>query len=203
MNESVTLRPRFGKILCVLVWLIMAASLIALVIGGDGARLVQYGWGLLLIAFGVWVLFWHPAVRIEPSGVAFVNLLRTRRISWPAIQRIDTKYALTLFTSAGRFSAWAAPAPSRMAASRASKQDFRGLPESTFGAGKSIALGDVPTSDSGLASLYVRRQWEALRDAGHLETGTVDGAGVTSSWHWYTLGILVVLVVATVLGFVL
>jgi hypothetical protein len=200
MNESVTLRPRFGKVLSIAVWLIAAISIVTLVATLDPGRILHFAWGLLLLAFGAWLLFWRPAVIIEPFGVSFVNLLRTRRISWPAIQRIDTKYALTLYTPAGSFSAWAAPAPGRGSLNKASRQDLRGLPESTYGSGGSVAVGDVPTSDSGAASLVVRRHWEELRDAGHLDSGVVEGTGVTTTWHVYSAAVLGVLVVATILG---
>jgi hypothetical protein len=200
MNESVTLRPRFGKVLAIAVWLIALFSLVTLVIEGNPDHLLRYTWGLLLIAFGAWLLFWNPAVTISASGVDFVNLLRTRHITWPAIQRIDTKYSLVLYTAAGNFSAWAAPAPSRVAANRASKQDLRGLPESTYGAGNSVSLGDIPTSESGLAGYHVRRQWEALRDAGHLDSGVVEGTGVTTTWHVASAIVLGVLLVATAIG---
>ena len=200
MNESVTLRPRFGKVLCISVWVIMAVVLVSLIATLDGERILRFTPGLLLIAFGAWLLFWRPAVRVEPFGVEFINLLRTRTISWPAIQRIDTKYALTLYTTGGKFSAWAAPAPGRGTLNRANKQDLRGLPESTYGPGNSVALGDVPSSESGAASLVVRRQWEALRDAGHLESGAVEGTGVTTTWHYYSAAALAVLIIASVLG---
>lgn len=200
MNESVTLRPRFGKVLAIAVWLIVVFSLVTLVIEGNIEHLLRFTWGLLLIALGAWLLFWRPAVTISTAGVDFINLLRTRHITWPAIQRVDTKYSLTLYTTAGKFSAWAAPAPSRVSAARASKQDLRGLPESTYGAGNSVALGDIPSSDSGLAGYHVRRQWEALRDAGHLDSGVVEGSGVTTTWHRFSAIALGVLVIATALG---
>ena len=200
MNESVTLRPRFGKVLCFIVWLIMLITLVSLIATLDGGRILRYTPGLLLIAFGAWLLFWRPAVTVEPFGVEFINLLRTRVISWPAIQRIDTKYALTLYTSAGKYTAWAAPAPGRAQLNKASRQDLRGLPESTYGPGNSVSLGDVPTSESGAASLVVRQQWERLRDEGHLDSGVVEGSGVVTKWHYYSAAALVVLIIATVLG---
>jgi hypothetical protein len=200
VNESVTLRPRFGKVLCVCVWVIMAVTAVSLIATLDVERILRYSPGLLLIAFGAWLLFWRPAVKVEPYGVELINLLRTRSISWPAIQRIDTKYALTLFTSGGKFTAWAAPSPGRATLNKATRQDLRGLPESSYGPGNTVAIGDVPTSESGAASLLVRRQWEWLRDEGHLESGAVEGSGVKTTWHYYSAAALVILIVAAILG---
>ncbi|MHB1171348.1 MAG: PH domain-containing protein [Lacisediminihabitans sp.] len=203
MNDSVTLRPRFGKVLVVLVCLIVVTSIGSFVAAANWVGLAKYSWVLLLLGFLSWVAFWAPAVVIGVSEVDIVNLLRTHRITWPSIRRIDTKYALTLYTTAGKVTAWAAPAPGRMATIRVSKQDFRGLPESTYGAGHSIALGDIPSSDSGLASLHVRRRWEQLRDAGHLDGAAVDGTGVVTTWHWTTIAIGGALLLSSVLGIVL
>jgi hypothetical protein len=200
VDQPVTLRPRFGQVLSVLVWLIAVVSAVTLVAQGNWLATARYSPGIALIAFGTWVLFWHPAVRVDDSGIDFVNLIRTRHITWPSVQRVETKYSLTIYTTAGRFSAWAAPAPSRVSVGRATAADLRGLPETTYGAGNSVALGDVPTSDSGLAGYHVRRKWEALRDAGRLESNAVEGTGVMTTWHLYTILMLAALIIGTVLG---
>jgi hypothetical protein len=196
--HNTTLRPRFSRVLTVLVWVIVACALGAFVFTGNVAELGRAVAPLLLLAYLTWMMFWKPSVTVGPAGVEFVNLLRTHRITWPAINRIDTKYALTLYTPTGRFVAWSAPAPSRLAVMRASKQDMRGLPESTYGAENRIGIGDIPSSDSGLASLHVRRHWEHYRDAGLL--GEVEGTGVVTTWHRVPMVILAVLVVAVVLS---
>jgi len=198
---NVTLRPRFSRVLTIAVWAIIAASLVSFAAVGDVEGLARYAWPLLLVGFASWVAFWQPRVTISPAGVEFVNLIRTRRITWPAIARIDTKYALTLYTDTTKYSAWAAPAPGRHAAAKLSKTETVGLPESTYGAEDRIGLGDIPTSDSGLAGYYIRRQWEQYREAGLLDR--VDGIGVVTTWHRATVIVLVALLVATVLGIVL
>jgi hypothetical protein len=48
--------------------------------------------------------------------------------------------------------------------------------------------------------LHVRRQWEALREAGYLESGLVEGAGVVTTWHRGTLIALAALALATLIG---
>lgn len=197
-DSTTTIRPRFGRFLTVLVGVIVVIALGALLISGDFAGLIRGGAALALLGFVTWMLFWTPRVSIGPAGVEFVNLIRTHRVTWPAIQRIDTKYALTLFTPQGKFVAWAAPAPGRLAASRAVKHEFQGLPESTYGAERRIGIGDLPSSDSGLAGFYVRRQWEQYREAGLLDR--IDGTGVVTTWHWPTIAIFGALAVATAAG---
>ena len=200
MTETITLRSRLGKALTIVVWLIIAAGLVSFVAAGDVAGLIRYVWLMLLIAWATYVLFWSPAVTVDPAGVVIRNLIREHRITWPAIQRVDTRFALELFTEKGKFTAWAAPAPSRSATQRAAKEELVGLPESTYGAGGSIRPGDMPGSLSGQASLLVRMRWDALRDAGHLD-GAVEGTGVVTRWLWLNIGLLAALVVATLLSF--
>jgi hypothetical protein len=181
-QDSTTLRSRFGIVLVIVMWLILAAVLISMVVGLQLLELARYAPLLLLIGYVLWILLWSPSVTIAPSGVTVRNLLRSHAVSWPAIQRIDTRFSLTLYTTAGRIPAWSAPAPSRFAALRLSRSDVgRSLPESTYLAG-SIRPGDIPQSDSGLAALYVRRYWEQLRDEGYLESGVVEGSGVVTTW---------------------
>lgn len=195
-EESKTLRSRFGLVITVLVWAVCAVAVVTMVVTGRWADLARYGALAVLVGYVVWLLFWSPSVTIAPSGVEVRNLLRVHDVSWPAIQNIDTKYALTLMTRARKVVAWAAPAPSRYATMRATKADASGLPESTFMLG-SVRPGDIPSSDSGLAALYVRRYWEELRDAGHLDSGAVEGTGVKTRWLGREAAALIALAIIT------
>ncbi|MFC4241908.1 PH domain-containing protein [Gryllotalpicola reticulitermitis] len=198
MNESVVLRPRFGIVITCLVWAVVVVCCIALFVQGDGFGALRYLPLFLLAGYLCWMLFWSPAVRIGTAGVVLRNIARSRDVSWAAIRDVDTKYTLTLDTPAGRLSAWAAPAPSRFAGMRAAKAELGHLPESTYGPGNSVRLGDIPSSDSGLAALHVRRQWERLRDAGALTAAPLEGTGVTTHWHRVELIVLGALVLASV-----
>lgn len=224
-EESKTLRARFGLVLTVLVWCVCAAALVTMVVTGRWLDLARFGLVAGLAAYVMWLLFWSPSVTISPRGVEVRNLLRVHDVSWPAIQNIDTKYALTLITASRKVVAWAAPAPSRYATMRATGQsalahremsvqggftagdalvdrpnervrrgDLQGLPASTFYDG-SIRPSDIPTSDSGLAALYVRRYWEELRDAGHLSSGAIEGTGVKTRWLRREAAVLVALAI--------
>jgi hypothetical protein len=200
VNEPVVLRPRFGLVLCFIVWAIIIVCVVSLFVQGDPVGVLRFMPAFLLAAWVCWMLFWAPAVQIDDSGVSLVNIVRTIRVTWPAIAAVETKYTLTIRTASGKYSAWAAPAPSRFSSFRASRQDLSHLPETTYGPGNSVAIGDIPSSDSGLAALRVRQRWEQLRAAGHLDAGRVEGTGVATTWHRTQLLVLAVLVVLTVAG---
>jgi hypothetical protein len=198
--QPVTLRSRFGIALTVTVWAICLIVLITLGTDSGLSGDLRHGPAVLLVAYAAWMVFWAPAITIDPGGVSLRNIARTHHITWPAIQRIDTKYALTLFAGGRKFSAWAAPAPSRFSMMNARKQELHSLPESTYGPGMSIGLGDLPKSDSGVAAYHVRFQWEALRDAGHLDSGVVEGTGVRTTVHRRQLIVLAALLALTLVA---
>lgn len=200
MTQPVVLRPRFGLILCILVWAIVAVCIVSLIALGDAGTALRYTPAFLLAAFGCWLLFWMPAVGVDAAGVTLVNLARTVRITWPAIIDVDTKYSLTIRTRDAKFTAWAAPGPSRITTYRAAKSDVAHLPDSTYGAGGSVRIGDIPSSDSGLAALNIRRYWDELRRDGQLDAATIDGTGVVTTLHTWQLIVLGALVVATAVG---
>ena len=176
-------QPRFGRWLCLAIWALSGYGLaIAVQADGLGAVIRQGSW-LGLAAVLVWALFWRPRVTVDDGGVHLVNVLRTIDVPWPAIQRIDTKWALTLITAYGAFTAWAAPAPGGLAVARMNPADRRELPESAFGLGGSIRPGDLPGTPSGAAAAVVRRRWEELRDAGYLDEPRLEFVAVPVRWH--------------------
>lgn len=197
-QESRTLRPRSGYALVIVVWAIGLSVVVTLVAQGAYLALLQYLPLVALGAYVAWLLFWSPSVTISPAGVSIRNLLRVHEVSWPAIQLVDTRWALNLRTARGRITAWSAPAPSRLTVLRTAPAEVRGLPKSTYGP-EGIRPGDIPSSRSGLAALYVRRYWEQLRDAGFLDSGALEGTGVTTRWLTVETVTLAALVVLTVL----
>ncbi len=104
------------------------ALVVVLVTDGAGGLLAYAPW-LLLPAAVVWAVFWNPRVVVDDSGLTLVNVLRTVRLPWPAIQDVDTRWALKLHTAYGTFGAWAAPSAGRYASRGISPNDIRHLPE--------------------------------------------------------------------------
>jgi hypothetical protein len=194
-------RPTFGRWLTGAIWVACAVALIAAVVATGWGAALLLPW-LLLLAGAVWAAFWNPRVVVDDGGVHLVNVTRTIDVPWPAVQAVDTKWALTLRTAYGSFTAWAAPAPGGVATARLSLREARSLPESSYGTGHSIRPGDHPGTASGAAALVVRRRWEELRDAGFLDDPRLEHAQVPIRWHWQILGtgaVLVVLAALTVL----
>lgn len=185
VSQPSVFRPLFGRVLAgAIVGLCLLGLVGTLLYDGVSAFWSIAPW-LALVALLVWAAYWQPQVTVDDAGVHVVNVLRTVDLPWPAIQRIDTKWALTLVTAYGSYTAWAAPAPGGIATARAaSRSSLKGLPESTYGPGGSVRPGDVPTSPSGAAAAAVRRRWEELRDAGHLNDPRLEFEHVPVRWHW-------------------
>ena len=216
LPETTVLRPTSSKVLTVVIGLFAAVGLFSFVFRGEWRDAIGFTPLAAAVVYVCWLLFWYPSVTVEPSGVQVRNPLRTFQVSWPAIVRIDTRYALTLFTKTTRkIVAWSAPSPSRYAGINTVRPDLSGLNPNVGqklvdadNYGKiaptgddrpgTVKLGDVPRSESGLAALHVRRAWAALRDAGYLDSGVLEGSGVVTHWNAVALGVGGILIV---LGF--
>mgnify|MGYP006171753579 CR=1 FL=1 len=169
MTDSVKVAPRFGRILTVVVGVVGVAMIVSGWSGGPGAVLRTIAPVTLLVA-ATWAAFWRPAVIVDQDAVTVRNVFSTEVIPFENIRRIDTRYALTLETTSGKVSAWAAPAPGRHRVLTAGRTEANYLPESTYLAG-TVRPGDLITSDSGVAAAVIRRRWEELRGEGSIGDG--------------------------------
>ena len=195
----VVLRARSAPWLTGIVWLIAAVSAGSALLTHGGTGLLQ-SWPLLAAAYVAWWLAWFPAVVISDEGVRLRNPIRTIDVPWYALVTVDTKYALTLVTASGRYSAWSAPAPGLFAIQRAQPDHIRGLPETTYGPAGSVRPGDLATSDSGTAAYHVRQRWSALLASGAVEPGMAEASRARVSVNWTVLAVGAVLVAAAVLA---
>jgi hypothetical protein len=198
--QPASFRPAFGRVLTIIVAGIAALSLAGFFLAGDVLGALRYGWWAVLLAVLAVVLFWIPRVDVFEHAVIVRNPLNTWRIPWQAIQIVDTKYALTLTTPAGRIEAWAAPASGRFTVFTLNPEDTR-VSESARIAG-SIRPGDTLSSESGAAANHIRRHWEELRDDGLLD-GPLEPGALGRTWHPVTITVLGVLGTLGVLGLVL
>lgn len=201
MAETITLRPLLGKILSIATAGVIVVCLSALIVQDQPAALLRYTLPLVTLGYLVWMAFWAPDLEISDGGVRMRNVFHTVTLAWPAIERIDTKYALTLYTRYGRFVAWVAPAAGRHQMLRSHTEDLRGLPESTFMAG-TVGLGDMPNSVSGDAAAIIRRRWDGLRDAGHLDAPVLDPDLHPSLLHRGRIAVLAALLAASAVCFI-
>lgn len=193
-------RPTFGRVMCIAMALIAGAGLAGFIAIGDWSGLVRYGWALLLVAALCFALFWIPRVDVAEHEVTIVNVFSTLHIPWPAIQNVDTKFALTLYTPTGRVTAWASPAPGRYASQVSRTWDTR---LAAKGLGANPRPGDLLSTASGAAAFMIRTHWEELREDGHLDDPVVEGGELRRDIHWVTIGVLGALLLACVLGVLL
>lgn len=194
--QPASFRPAFGRVLTIAMGLVAALGLAGLVVSGDIENPLRGGvWFVLLIAVTI-ALYWVPRVDVLEDEVIVRNPLSTWHVPWPEIQRIDTKWALTLLTNRVRIEAWAAPASGRFTVFTLGPDDTR-VTETARLAG-SIRPGDTLSSQSGAAAHHIRRHWENLRDDGLLDVQAEAGA-LRREWHWRTIAVLSTL---TVLGLV-
>ena len=194
-----TFRPAFGRVLSIIVVAIAVAGVAGFVVTGDLVGLLRYGWGLGLLGAAAVALFWLPSLAVAEHEVTVRNVFSTLHVPWTAIERIDTKYALTLYIPGGKVTAWASPAPSRYAGQVSSSRDT-GLPGR--GLGGSIRPGDLLNTASGAAAYVIRNHWDQLRDDGRLENAVIEDGSLRRVWHWPTMIVLGALTIATVAGIV-
>jgi hypothetical protein len=134
-----------------------------------------------LAALTAWAVFWAPKVTIGQDGLDIRNVLASHQVPWAAITRIDTKWALTLYTDQGKVTAFAAPAPGSLRPLRnSSPGDVKHLPESSFDALGSVRPGDLPGTASGDLAWVVRERWEKVRDT--VPTGKASGQRASRRW---------------------
>lgn len=199
-TESFHYRPLFGRILAGVVVAICLGGLVSLAVLGDWANLVRTVWPLAFLCLLVGALFWRPMIRIEEHRVTVVNVFRTIEVPWPAIERIDTRFTLTLYTPGRKVPVWAAPGPGLRGAVAIDRADVRNLTESAYGPGRSVRPGDAVSTSSGQVAFVLRQRWEALQDAGHLESGTVEEDSLRVVTHWGTIIALALSLVASVVS---
>jgi hypothetical protein len=198
-SQEVRFRPLFGRILTVVVVAVCAAGLVGAALSGDPETIARTAPATLLLAVACWALFWRPGMSVRTEGVEVVNILRTWSIAWPAIESLDTRFALTIRAAGRRISVWAAPAPGVRGATSVHRNDVANLREGAY-AGDAVRPGDAANTPSGQAAEIVRTRWESLRDAGHLASGAVEPGSVRATWHVATIVVLAALVTATLLG---
>ncbi|MET0866143.1 MAG: PH domain-containing protein [Nakamurella sp.] len=200
---STVYRPGASRVLAGAIITIGVLGVLALTWDAGIPGLLRYGWWIAGPAIAAWALFWNPRIEVDDSGVLLVNVFRSIRLPWPSIQAVDTKWALTLTTAYGTFSAWAAPAPGRHGSRVVSPSELKHLPRSSFSAEGTLRAGDAVNTPSGQAALAIRQHWEALRDAGHLDNPQLEFDHPPVHWHARTIAVLAGVLVLGVAGLVI
>lgn len=186
---------RFNQVLAVVVWLFCGGAVAAVFASGLGDS-AEYLPLIAFVAYLTWAGLWRPAVRIDEHAVTIVNVLSTVTVPWPALIAVETRYALTLVTPNGRYTATAAPAPGRLATAL-SRRDLTRVAAHT-GPDGSMRPGDLPNTDSGAAAYLVRDYWERLVTAERIELGVADTTPVARRRHWVVIALGCALLLASV-----
>ncbi|WP_445153798.1 PH domain-containing protein [Arthrobacter sp. Hor0625] len=174
-------KARTNKWFAWLAWAVAAVGLVVTVASAGVAALPTTA-PLLLLALLGWQFFWMPAVAVHDGGVTLENPFRSVLVPWAALVHVDTRYALTLVTAERSYAAWAAPAPGIWGGRNARPEDLHGLPDTSYGPGRSVRPGDLKTTDSGQAAQLVRTRWRDLVESGSLDTGHGAAAQVRPRW---------------------
>lgn len=193
MPEPVVIRPRGGQILA---WAAIGAcgvGLFLMVITDGPQSLVLWSWPLLLVAWLAWLLYVHPYVSVTDGFVEIGNPFRTHRVPWGDIGDVESRYAFTVVTAAGRrIRSWAAPAPGiRQAVSTRREEVARSL-----GDEDTRRPSDAEGTPSGDVSDLVRRRSQAYRRAG----GSSSTGGTATTLNIAQIAVTAVLLAATVLS---
>ncbi|MEN9854377.1 MAG: hypothetical protein RLZ30_486 [Actinomycetota bacterium] len=184
-----------GKAICLVVCFVVALGLINTVfLAPIQENFESFAFSALLI-YLAWLLFWQPHIEVSEQGVIIVNLLRTHQIPWGQIVRIDTRWALEIFTEKRKYTAWSAPAPGRHTSMLASRDQGEHLPKSSYVAG-TVRPGDLVNTDSGSAAARIRALWEQKKDQ-------VTTAEEQTSWSKAKLIVLFVLLAANAASFLI
>lgn len=192
-------RPRTGIILAIVLYALALAGLaVALLSGLNGREILLTLPVLAFLAYCGYWLFGYPEVVVDDDGITLVNPSRTIRVPWVALVTVETKFALTLITANGRYSAWAAPAPGVIGTFRGKREDALNLPGSSYGAAGSLRPGDLKRSDSGAAAYLVRARWAGLVDAGKIDVEQTESARADIKINWLRIAIAAVLLAAVV-----
>lgn len=185
-QESV-LAPRFTRVISVLLVIICVTVEVALVAFGDVSVLLRATPAVAFVAFGSYVFFWAPLLRINPTEIEIVNPLRTQKIGWRAITDISTRWNLTVVTGGRSIEAWAAPSRGPWASVGRLHRDAFGRP--------SLRTADTGRAASapGLNEIVVD-QWTLYREDAEA------GDHVRTVWHRPTVIALVTLAILAVIG---
>lgn len=194
-GSTASFHSRFNRVLAVFVWVLCATALVAVIVADDARNLSLLPF-VALATLLAWSGLWRVAITVDDNLIEVRNAFSTAIVPWAALIQVDTKYALTLVTPHGSYSSTAAPAPSRLTL-LLSRRDAAAVPQDVAVEGR-VRPGDIPSTDSGAASILVRRRWQQLRDEGRIELGVADRTPVLRHWHWTTIILSAALLVAGV-----
>lgn len=190
MNE--VYRSTFGRVMTVVAGVLALAVLVWMMAVGEADAAGPTAPWLALFVLAVWAAFWRPCIKVSDGGVRLVNVTRTVDLPWPSVQSVTTRWALTLGTEYGTFTAWAAPAPSARSTVLTVRAFEKHAPRKA--GAEPPRASELLTTDSGAAADLVKRRWERLVEGGHLADARLERDRPVVRWHVGTLALALALV---------
>lgn len=167
MDQPDVFRPRSSYVYAVLAWFLLGGLLWADSLTADGARIasnILLGSGL---AYGVYLLFIRPRVRVFEDGIEIRNPVSDHRIGWQDVQFIDSKFTMSVRVEDRTIHAWAAPAQGRYHSRTVHPSDAKHL---RVREGSLIPAGDLPRAHSGVAAHLARIRFERFNGDHTMQT---------------------------------
>lgn len=187
-------RPRGSRLIAATIAVLSLIGVFATVAAAD-----PQGWRsiapLLLIAYLAWWLLWYPRVTLDNEGVRLTGPVATVDISWHSVIHVEAKYAATIVTPHGRYTAWAAPAPGILAAAAEARGADRSHPDARD---RSVRVGELGGTASGDVVARIREIVARRAEAGVLDAVLTESLRPVRRVHVVLLSVLAVLVVASV-----
>lgn len=113
MTDPQIFRSRMGQVLAVLAGAVALIALVTFVTEEGPTALLTTLAPVALVGALAWAVFWNPRVLVDEDAITIVNVLRTVSVPWRRFKQADSKWALTITTTAGAtYTAWAVPAGS-------------------------------------------------------------------------------------------
>lgn len=113
MSSPETFRSRLAQGLAVLTAVVAVAALAAFVREDGPTALLTVLAPVALVGAAGWALFWNPRAEVSEEGITLVNVLRTVHVPWGRFRHADTRWALSVTTTAdATYTSWAVPAGS-------------------------------------------------------------------------------------------
>lgn len=175
--DAQSFAPGYGKVLTVAAGLAGVGMVVVPLLDGQGRAALQWLPVAGALALGSWLVLWRPRVVVSDDGVTIVNIARTVRIPWSAVERVQARWALEITSGGHTWSAWAAPRGSAVAAGMRAR---RGESDAHAARG----------ADAEVVSAAIR----ARRAEGRGADGST-GSAATVRWHARSLAALAGLVV--------
>lgn len=175
MSRPVVFRPRGGVVLAAVAIAICAVALIWLLVTDGFGGLLLWSWPIVAFAWLAYALYIRPCVIVTDGFVEIRNPLRSHRVPWGDVDRVESRYALTVRTHSGTvIRAWAAPAPGARQALSTRREDVR----NTFGDDETRRPSDALGTQSGDATAIVMRHLDAFARSGE----PARPGGTTTTW---------------------